>query len=78
MVRKGNKSLLMKHVAALLQFRGRYLAFKFQAQMKPGSSFGKDYILREITKEKFEEYFENWRRVQTDPEARQCVSPYEM
>jgi hypothetical protein len=46
--------------------------------MAPGSSLGKDYVLREITKEKFEEYFQKWKNAQTDPEARQCVSPYEM
>jgi hypothetical protein len=52
--------------------------FRFQAQTEPGSSLGKDYVLREITNEKFEEYFVKWKRVQMDVEARQCVSPYAM
>jgi hypothetical protein len=75
-MRMDKKPLLLEHVAALSQFCGCYLASRFQAQMAPGSSLGKDHVLREITKEKFEEYFVKWRKVQTDPESIQYVSPY--
>jgi hypothetical protein len=78
LMHKDKKPLLREHVAALPHFCGRYLASKSQPQMAPGSCLGKGYVLKEVTKEKFEEYSEKWKWVQTDPEARRCISPYEI
>jgi hypothetical protein len=77
-MRKDKKPLLIQHVAALSDFYHNRLRFKSKAQMKSGSTLGKDHVLKEITQEKLEKYFEKWKKQHSDPEARKCVSPYEI
>lgn len=61
-VRQDKKPLLSDQVAALARFCQYHLSPTFQLRWE--SSYGKEYVLNEITKEKFKVYFEDFEMSQ--------------
>jgi len=81
-VRQDKKPLLPDHVAVLAEYCQFHLSPIFEAQSESercddkSLRLGKDHVLKEITKEKFEEYFQAWKTRQADLTKRQVASPY--
>ncbi len=74
--RRDKKALYPEHVAALTQFCQVYITPFFEEQMM--NELDVEHVLKEITKKKFEEYWEAWKDKQTDPEKKKRVSPFDV
>jgi hypothetical protein len=77
--RQDKKELLPEHVEALAEYCQHHLGPFFEAQMESeyfDVRLGKDYVMKEISQEKFEAYFHAWMALHADPAKCHIVSPY--
>ena len=84
-MRKDKKTLLEEHVDALAEYHEDYLSDFFQEKwesshqgVEPEMQRSTAWVMQEITKAKFEDFYVDWKSRQSDEAKKQQISPYDV